>query len=293
MKLKVKAPGVRSMPAAQQAKFMFEVDNIGSSNFVWDVGNPGGKVTVNGDYITATATYTGLPQNNTDFGLKKARVKYGSNNAMESKFEVFFPRDAKNNPGLTNTSSAENWFYYWNQFSGSSAIEWLDDERTKALIAKVPAINLWATYAGPRDSIHFSSALRTTLNFSHTRRDGSNKLITGVDTFRTVVVHEQRHVTQIIENNQLPFYNLVSGVSRNAAASGWSFNVNKKDPRYNHFSIGPDNIWKTIDDVNLDPDNDDLGTNPQGADFDAGSGGVEPQAWASETNVEHDLARIL
>lgn len=100
------------MPTTTQAKFIFEVDTIGSSTFAWDAANPGGKATVSGDFITATATYTGLPQNNSDFGLKKARMKFDGNNAGEAKFEVFFPKYEKNHPGEGNEVTP-NWSYYW------------------------------------------------------------------------------------------------------------------------------------------------------------------------------------
>lgn len=48
-----------------------------------------GKVSVEGDIISATATYTGLPQNNSDLGLKKAHVKFGEKSIGEARFEVF------------------------------------------------------------------------------------------------------------------------------------------------------------------------------------------------------------
>jgi hypothetical protein len=115
VELKAKVPSVGSMPAAEQAKFTFEVDAIGNSTFAWDAANPAGTATASGDFITATATFTGLPQNNTDFGLKKARVKHGGNNAGEAKFEVFFPKDAENHPelGPYQNGRPQNWFKYW------------------------------------------------------------------------------------------------------------------------------------------------------------------------------------
>lgn len=119
MKLKAKVPGIGSMPAAEQAKFTFEVDAIGNSTFAWDAANLDGKATVSGDFITATATYTGLPQSNTDFGLKKARVKHSGNSAGEAKFEVFYDAKAKNHPGGDPTHP--NWFHYYKQNSGGGS----------------------------------------------------------------------------------------------------------------------------------------------------------------------------
>jgi len=111
--LKACVPGISLLPAVEQAKFTFEADAIGNSTFAWGAANPEGKSSVSGDFITATATYTGLPQNNSDFGLKKARIKYDAATAGEAIFEVFFPRDATNHP-LGQVGSA-NWFYYWQE----------------------------------------------------------------------------------------------------------------------------------------------------------------------------------
>ncbi len=111
MKLKARISDIDSLPLAEQAKFKFELDGIGNSTFAWDSANPGGKVTVSGDFVTATATYTGLPLANSDFGLKMARLMYNSEKITEDDFEVFFPRDATNHPeGQANSA---NWFYYW------------------------------------------------------------------------------------------------------------------------------------------------------------------------------------
>ena len=125
MKLKAKVPGIGAMPAAEQAKFTFEVDTIGNSTFAWDAANPGGKVTVSGDFLTAIATYTGLPQNNTDFGLKKARVKHSGNNVGEAKFEVFYDAKAKNHPGGVPVHT--NWFHYYKQNLGGGAYGYNDN----------------------------------------------------------------------------------------------------------------------------------------------------------------------
>lgn len=124
MKLKARVSGFGSMPAAEKAKFTFEVDGIGASAFAWDAGNPGGKASGSGDFITATATFSGLPQNNTDLGLKKARVKYDSSNAAKAEFEVFYSAKAKNHPG--GVFSHTNWFHYYKQNAGGGAYGYND-----------------------------------------------------------------------------------------------------------------------------------------------------------------------
>jgi hypothetical protein len=111
IKLKASVTGLGSLSAAEQARYKFEVDSIGDATFAWDNENTGGKGTVSGDTLTATATYTGLPKNNSDFGLKKARVIHDTEKVGEAGFEVFFTRDATNHPqGQTDSA---NWFYYW------------------------------------------------------------------------------------------------------------------------------------------------------------------------------------
>ena len=112
LKLKAKVTGIGSMPADEQAKLTFALDSIGNSTFAWDAANPGGKATVSGEFIAATATYTGLPQSNSDFGLKIARVKHGGSNAGEARFEVFFPKDSMNHLG-EGSGTVPNWFFYW------------------------------------------------------------------------------------------------------------------------------------------------------------------------------------
>jgi hypothetical protein len=112
LKLKAKVTGIGSMPADEQAKLTFALDTIGNSTLAWDAANPGGKATVSGEFITAKATYKGLPLNNSDFGLKTARVKHGSSNAQEARFEVFFPQKGVNHPG-EGSGRVPNWFFYW------------------------------------------------------------------------------------------------------------------------------------------------------------------------------------
>jgi hypothetical protein len=117
--LRVKVPGIGEMPAEIKNKFTFEIDTIGSSIFTWAGANPGGKASVNGDFISATATYTGLPHSNSDFGLKRARVKFDGTNIGEAKIEVFYDAKAKNHTG--GDLAHPNWFHYYKQNAGGEA----------------------------------------------------------------------------------------------------------------------------------------------------------------------------
>ena len=94
-------------------KVLFTVDSISGSTMAWDAANPGGKPTASGDDLLATARFTGLPANNTDFGSKKAAVYYDGQKQDEESYEVFYPRNTANHPG--GQSGSPNWFYYWGQ----------------------------------------------------------------------------------------------------------------------------------------------------------------------------------
>lgn len=196
MKLKAKVTGVGSFSAAEQAKFKFEVDAIGNSTFAWDAANPGGKATVSGDFLTATATYTGLPQNNTDFGLKKARVKYDGNNAGEAKFEVFFPKGATNHPG-TGSGATPNWYHYW----AGTAVAGYDLTSGTYSYASGGAGD-YALYNGnpanPQYTIHGpASAGHEQYNSA-----GLNVDRKGIDTLACTLVHEKTH--RQVDQNWLP-----------------------------------------------------------------------------------------
>jgi alpha-tubulin suppressor-like RCC1 family protein len=110
LKLKAKMAGASNLPNIQD-KFKFEVDAIGTSTMAWNSANPGGKPTISGDFLTATVTFTGLPQNNMDFGKKKARILFDGAKSAEHEFEVFFSKTATNHPG--GQTSSPNWYYYW------------------------------------------------------------------------------------------------------------------------------------------------------------------------------------
>jgi hypothetical protein len=69
---------------------------------------------------------------------------------------------------------------------------------------------------------------------SDTRRDGSNQVVTGIDLFANVVLHELRHTEQIIENDAV--LGALNGQVGTIWASGWSFNLSPD----NHWSLGPD-----------------------------------------------------
>lgn len=186
--LKAKVLGIGSMPAAEQAKFTFEVDSIGSS------AQTIGSTTASGDFITATATYTGLPADNAHFGQKKARVKYDGNNAAEADFEVFFPRDATNHPG-TGAGTDPNWFYYWKHgdVCGIPATAEYDATRAGLFGYVLPGV----------DSILRLGPMAPTINDGPHTLSGSSTygsvIVTGhgkgIECVAETVAHELHHLT--------------------------------------------------------------------------------------------------
>lgn len=189
MKLKAKVRGLGSLQPAERAKFRFELDGIGNSILAWDANNnPGGQAMVTGDFIVATATYTGLPQNNNDFGSKKARVRYGNhpNAIAEATYEVFFPRDAKNHPnGLTGWPQCyydyinpPNWYFYWTQTTANFGTHsYFPGNTSETKFVN----NTWSAFIGDT-----APGQARAWNYA-----------AGIDHFANVVRHEDTHRTQM------------------------------------------------------------------------------------------------
>jgi len=111
LKLKAKVDGLSTMDVATQNAFRFDVEAVGDSTLAWEATNPNGQPTINGDFLEATVTFTGLPTSNSGFGLKTAKVKFYSEE-VPTEFEVFFAKEENNHPG-TGNGSTSNWYYYW------------------------------------------------------------------------------------------------------------------------------------------------------------------------------------
>lgn len=92
----------------------FEVDAVGSSTLEWDAANPNGKPTPNGNTITAIVKFKNLPNSNSAFGKKKARLKFKNRLVAEAEYEVFFPKNATNHSGA-GAGTDPNWFFYWKE----------------------------------------------------------------------------------------------------------------------------------------------------------------------------------
>ena len=108
LKMDLKAKVIPASAASAITGCQFNVGDIGSSVKNWAVNNPNGKATVSGGYLTATVTFTGLPEHNSDFGKKTATVSWNGVICDTNDYEVFSPRDSRN-----KDASMPNWFYYW------------------------------------------------------------------------------------------------------------------------------------------------------------------------------------
>lgn len=234
---------------------------------------------------TAIATLTGYPANNAGFGLKtiKMEVMQGTRviQTKTTTIELFFERD------MTATGrTAPNWFFYWNQTpAGTAEAQY---SATTGNFGTTPAMLNWATYGGPRRRVTLDDSTR----LNDRRRDGTNQVITGIDLFANVILHENFHVTQVFSNNGVAFSTAVTGLLRDAPSAGWSFNRPTTDARWNHFTDLDHNHVLSPGDPVLDTDADDLADTlePTAAEratcAGIGSGDIECQAELHETNPE-------
>ena len=70
------------------------------------------SVNLNGN-LACTATITGLPFSNSDFGKKLAMVGFRGSIRDLKIYEVFFSKYANNHPICLDCPECPNWFYYW------------------------------------------------------------------------------------------------------------------------------------------------------------------------------------
>ncbi|MCX6849229.1 MAG: hypothetical protein NTY98_09945 [Verrucomicrobia bacterium] len=262
LKLNVHLPGVVDQSAADQAKYTFDVDAIGSSVLSWPTANTGGKASVSGEYLTATAIFTGLPQNNSDFGLKTVRLKFDGNEVVNTQFEVFFKRDATNHPG-TGAGNDPNWFYYWGQIQGNQHLEY-GGVGSGSSTAKTPAGENWSyfTAVDKQEIIVYDSVVGKFGSYE------VGKVFSGIDRFFGTVIHEERHVDQIARADALLVQN---GVAGTPWRFGWSF----YRPDHNHWAVGTDtkpgkagddDDGDTIIDNYITFGSGELGKGPDGSD---------------------------
>jgi len=203
----------------------------------------------------ATATFTRLPQNNSDFGEKTASFTVFKPTGgilfepKEVKYEVFFPRGASNNPG----GSVPNWYYYWSQVYSATDMHYV----AAANFGRVLAMTNWSyTVAQDKDRIEIGSG-HPAAGSQYT----VGEYFSGIDCFVASVIHEEKHVYQISSADTL-----LPTSGSDSFRYGWSWN----QATHNHWTKGPDGQWGV---AGVDDDNngttDDAKTTPP---FEPGNG---------------------
>lgn len=228
----------------------FTVGSIGSSTLTWNASNPGGVPTVNGEYLEATVTFTGLPSGNNNFGTKKAAIYYNDEKKDEEDYEVFFPYNAYNNPD----GNTPNWYYYWSQIYENANVSY---DANFSGGGNTPGMTDWKYSEQPdKNNIFIGKALPCA-----GRVYDEGDYYSGIDMFVAVIIHEEKHVSQIQRADAL-----LPTSGQDSFRYGWSWN---KAP-HNHWQKGSDNKWGV---ANLDDDGnsivDDAKTNPP---FEPGNG---------------------
>jgi hypothetical protein len=135
-----------------------------------------------GDTLTQTGTYTGLPANNSDFGVKAAHLSGGPGSGVFAFFEVFYLKTETNHQiaGPYLGPTPPNWYVYWGQTS-----------------AGVSGGTMY--YNGPIGShYHFPGTNRILLGDDASKSQlaawGSPK---GIDCYAWAVRHELKHHHQL------------------------------------------------------------------------------------------------
>ena len=170
---------------AVKDKVKFTVENIGSSTKAWDAANPGGNASVSGSFLIAKVTFTGLPQNNSDFGRKRVTLQYDGQ-TEETYIEVFFDKAARNHPG--NPINTPNWYSY----SANTAVTEYDWP-VECTVMPMEALEVMQSTNGNPTTPHYTikgpaSAGQETYNST-----GLNVNRKGIDTLTATLKHEKQH----------------------------------------------------------------------------------------------------
>jgi transglutaminase-like putative cysteine protease len=117
-------------------KIRWTIQATGSSALTWD--SPWSGDVKKGEGLDCEATFTGLPSNNTDFGLKQVKMEVLTDGASvddtkTTNIEVFYTGTAKNHPGGDPTHP--NWFHYYKENAGGGAYGYEPAGRSHSLSA--------------------------------------------------------------------------------------------------------------------------------------------------------------
>ena len=152
-----------------------------------------------------------------------------------------------------------NWFFYWNQTTaGDPDLQLMPPGLATTpfgiVLGDTPKGRFWESFQGPVSTIRVSFAVVD----EKQRSDGSFQTVSGIDLFANIILHENRHVQQILDNNKTAFFKGVTGSLSDAPGTGWSFLIPDTDVRWNHFSDVDGSGALSPGDVELDEDRDDL-----------------------------------
>jgi hypothetical protein len=175
-------------------KLRWTIDNVGAIQATWNPSVPGDPHTGKG--LNPTATFTGIPPNNTGFGAKTITLTVdGLSGCQDTQVvEIFFPGTATNHPG--GEPSHPNWFYYYQQNEGGT-------DYTYGCTAP-PNPHSWS-YAGIPGSVHICDEAYAGDKYIMTTVVGGQLTVTGMSgttsyyaDFVGVLAHERDHTNNAI-----------------------------------------------------------------------------------------------
>lgn len=187
----LKAKVIPASAASAITGCQFNVGDIGSSVKNWAVNNPNGKAAAGGGNLIATVTFTGLPDNNSDFGKKTATVSWNGVICDTKDYEVFFSKTATNHPG--EPIGSPNWFYYWkngavcgipadSEFDPNGDFGWTHPQIDSR-------IRLGPDAAGENDGPQ--TFIASAVGYGSISVGGNGK---GIQCVAETILHEQHHV---------------------------------------------------------------------------------------------------
>jgi hypothetical protein len=200
IKLKAKVTP-RGLAPEIAGRCYFTVGAIGNSMMEWALGNEGGQATAEGEYLSATVTFSGLPEHNWHFGTKFAAVYLDGERQDTERYEVFFPRDKNNHPGNDDKPESEktpNWYYYWSQTSANEL-------NGASLQHKYKAGGMdgygrsYCNYEDGRWQAVIGGNIVTTQTEIRDRFGTAHFYKAGIDNFAFVVRHEEQHRSDFVE----------------------------------------------------------------------------------------------
>ncbi len=158
-------------------KLRWKIQDIGMIKAKWNPHVTGDEFT--GQGLSSTATFTGLPANNSDFGAKTITLTMeGLPGAQDTQVvEIFFPKNATNHPSSATNANWPNWMFYWVQ--------------TVTPLGPAPTFKYGAStiFTPGTTEITLSSGDAGVYSAPY----GANNPLEGIDNFAWTVIHETQH----------------------------------------------------------------------------------------------------